>query len=268
MRRTGILRAAKSSKLVSFLAVIGLIVTSILMLGLFNSAPVSPTRTLQSGRNSPKEALTGTLVVQLLTNQNESDRLSNPTNQLLALGGKAMTVTEADNSSNPLATVLVTDATGRVSQELPPRHYVVDLVDETLSIEIPVQVSIGNETKVEVTIYGAAYPLVYSEESGVIPAAGGAQASMFVELRSSSPIANVSEPVLLRVHGAAPGVGYLVNATVIGQQPPSQGAQWLELGTEGMVDPVNATSIVLTTTWTYSSSITVQPIGGYVSQVA
>ncbi len=262
------MRAAKTSKLVSTVAILGLIATSVMMVLILNSATLaSPTLTLQSGSPSPTEGPTGTLTVQLYTNQDERDRLSNLTNRLLALGGEAVTVTQADNSSSPFTKVLVTNRTGGVFQVLPPRHYLVNLAVETLSIKIPVQVSVGNDTRVVVTIRGAAYPLVYSEESGVVPVAGRAQFSMFAELRSPTSIANVSDPVLLKVRVAAPGAGYLVNATVVGQKPPSQGTQWLELVTEGAFSPVDATSIVLTT-WTYSSTITVLPIGLRVSPEA
>ncbi len=252
-------RAAKSSRLVSALAILGLVLTSSLMVLILDSGSLAnPTLPFENGNANANPGPTGTLVVQLLTNQNESDKLSNPANTLFHLGEKAMTVTPEDNSSNPQ--VLITDVSGGVLEQLLPGHYVVRLVDETLSIKIPVQVFVGKETKLKVNIYGSAYPLAYSEESAVLPVVGKAQSNMFVQVRSSAPVANLSERVLLKVRGGAPGVGYLANATVLAQQPPAQGTQWLELGTGSTIDPLNATSIVLTT-WTYSSFITVSPIG-------
>jgi hypothetical protein len=245
----------------SSMAILGLIVLSMLIVLILNSSSlVSPVLPIQGGTQSGAPGPDGTLVVQLLSNQNERDRLSNPTDKLSAIGDKAMIVSQATNSSNPFSQVLVTDAGGAVSQSMSPGPYVVSLMDEALDINIPVQISPGNTTKLMVTIYGAAYPLIYSEESGVRPAAGSPQSNMYVELRSPTPVANVSEPVILKVYGTAPGAGYLVNATVVSRQQPTQGTQWLELGAAVMVDPVNATSIILTT-WTYSSFIEVRPTG-------
>jgi hypothetical protein len=242
---------------------LGLIGTSILLVLFLNSSSLAnPTLPFQNSAPKQVPGPTGTLVVQVHTNQNQSDLLSSPTSQFFPWGEKGMTVTAADNSSAPQ--LLITDTQGGALQELAPGHYFVRLADQTLSIKIPVQIFVGNETKVKLTISGTAYPIVYSEESGVIPAAGKLQSNMFVELRSSAPVANVNDQVLLKVRGGAPGVGYLANATVLAQQPPTQGNEWLELGASTTINPVNATSIVLTT-WTYSSSITVQPIGTYVS---
>jgi hypothetical protein len=256
------LRAAKSTRLTTSLAILGLIGTSVLLVLFLNSSSLAnPTLPFQN--SSPKQVPgpTGTLVVQVHTNQNQTDLLSNPTNKSFALGEKGLTVTAADNSSSPQ--LLITDTQGGALQELAPGHYVVRLADQTLSIKVPVQIFVGNETKVKITISGTAYPIVYSEESG-LPAAGKVYSNMFVELRSSAPVANVNDPVLLKVRGGAPGAGQLANATVLAQQPPTQGNVWLELGVSTTINPVNATSIVLTTS-TYSNSITVQPIGTYVS---
>jgi hypothetical protein len=257
------LRTAKSTRLTSSVAVLGLIGTSVLLVLFLNSSSLAnPTLPFQN--RSPKQVPgpTGTLVVQVHTNQNQTDLLSSPTNKSFALGEKGMTVTAADNSSSPQ--LLITDTQGGALQELAPGRYVVRLADQTLSIKIPVQIFVGNETKVKVTISWTAYPIVYSEESGVLPAAGKVRSNMFVEIQSSAPVANVDDKVLLKVRGGAPGVGYLANATVLAQQPPTQGNEWLELGASATINPVNATSIVLTTS-TYSSSITVRPIGTYVS---
>jgi hypothetical protein len=229
-----------------------------LVLFLNASSLANPTLPFQNNSPTPVPGPTGTLVVQIHTNQNETDMLSNPTSQLFALGQKGLTVTAADNSSNPQT--MITDTKGGSLQELAPGHYVVRLSEQVLSISVPVQIFAGNETKVKLTINVTAYPVVYSEESGVFPAVGKVLSDMFVELQSSASVASVNDLVLLKVRGGAPGVGYLANATVLARQPPTQGIEWLELGASTAIDPVNATSISLTT-WTYSSVVTTQPIG-------
>ena len=253
-----LMRSGKSSRTLSALAILGLILVSILMVLVLNSGSlVNPTLPFSNSSPNNNPGPTGALVVQLRSNQNESDRLSNPTGTLIPLGEKPMVVMSAGNSSTKYVQALITNTSGDVLQELAPGSYIVRIIDQTLVIKIPVQISIGNETKVVVDIRGKAYPLIYSEESGnVIPIAGKAQANMFVELQSSAPVANVSEAVLLKVRGSAPGVGYLANATVLEQQPPTQGNEWLELGASTTINPVNATAIVLTT-WSYSDSVTV-----------
>ncbi|HYR04131.1 MAG TPA: hypothetical protein VEO75_01980 [Nitrososphaerales archaeon] len=253
------MRTAGSTRVSSSLAILGLIGTSILLVLFLNASSLAnPTLPFQNNSPTPVPGPTGTLVVQVHTNQNETDRLSNPTNRSFALGQKGFTVTVADNSSNPQ--IMITDTKGGSLQELAPGRYVVRMSDQTLSIKVPVQIFAGNETKVRLTINGTAYPVVYSEESGVFPAVGKVRSDMFVELQSSTSVASVNDLVLLQVREGAPGVGYLANATVLAQQPPTQGTEWLELGASTTINPVNATSISLTT-WTYSSVVTMQPIG-------
>jgi len=252
-------RAAGSTRGTSALAILGLICTSVLMVLFLNASSIAnPTLPFQNNSPNPVPGPTGTLVVQVYTNQNETDILSNPTNSSFALGQKGMTVTLADNSSNPHT--MITDTRGGSLQELAPGRYVVRLWDQILRISVPVQILAGNETKVRLTIDVTGYPVVYSEESGVVPTVGKVRSDMFVELQSSALVASVDDQVLLKVRGAAPGVGYLSNATVLAQQPPTQGTEWMELGASTAINPVNATSISLTT-WTYSSVVTVDPIG-------
>ena len=252
-------REAESNRATSALAILGLIFTSVLMVLVLNASSLAnPTLPFQNNSPNPVPGPTGTLVVQVHTNQNETDMLSNPTNRSFALGQKGVYVTVADNSSNPQT--MITDTKGGSLQELAPGRYVVRLSDQILSIRVPVQIFAGNETKVKLTINVTAYPVVYSEESGVVPTVGKVRSDMFVELQSSASVASVNDQVLLKVRGGAPGVGYLANATVLAQQPPTQGAEWLELGASTAINPVNATSISLTT-WTYSSVVTIEPIG-------
>jgi len=258
------LRAAKSSKLVSVLAVLALIIVSLFTVFILDSSSLAnPTFPFQGGPSNGNPGPTGTLVVQLHSNQNETDKLGNPTNGSLPLVQWAITVIQA-NTSNPATFAMVTDNLGGSLQEAAAGSYVVSFRVEALSVRIPVQVYVGNETKVQVRVYGSAYSLLYSEESGVIPTAGSAQSDVFVQVNSTGQVANASQPVVLKVHQGTGGTGYLLNATVVSRQAPSQGTQWLELGTTAALDPVNATSIVLTT-WTFSSRVTIGPVGLYVS---
>src|SRR5712664_128190 len=177
------LRTAKSTRLTSSLAILGLIGTSaVLVLFLNASTLANPMLPFQ---NTPPNAVpgpTGTLVVQVHTNQDENDMLSNPTSQpVFAIGEKAMTVTVADNSSSPQ--ILITHTLVGVLQNRAPGRYVLRLADQTLNIKVPVQIFVGNETKVKITVQGTAYPLLYSEESGVLLKGGKAQSNMIVELR-------------------------------------------------------------------------------------
>jgi len=252
------LRAAKSSKLVSALAIMGLIVISLLMvLVLDASSFVNPLAPVGNGSSGLKQGPTGTLVVDLFTNQNETDRILLPMTTLIPLGEWPVTVAQV-NSSQHFS--MITNTQGGSLQQLAAGSYVVSFQDESLKVNIPVQVALGNVTRLEVKVYGTAYPLAYSEESGVLLTAGSPQSAMYVEVRSSTPVANASEPVILKVHGVIQGTGDLIPATVISYEPPSQGTQWLELGTSAPLNPVDASEIYLTT-WTYSQLITTTPIG-------
>ena len=259
------MRPGRSSKLISALAILGLILISTFMVILLNSSLMLTTVPKRStgGTNSSAGA-EGGLLVQLFTNQNESNGLSNPTSQVVPLGNRTLRVSQDINSSKAITSVLVTDFRGVVLAAFPPGPYVVNVKDQTLNMNIPVVISAGNETDLAVTISGVAFPLVYSEESGSLTP-GGVQSSLYVELQSDIPVANVNQPVILDVNGPGPGTGHQVNATVVAGKPPAQGTQWLELGTTGMVDAVDATSIVLTT-WSYTSDIIVLPVGSNVSE--
>ena len=258
------MRTAKSSKLVSALSVLGLILISVFMVFVLDSSMLmNPTIPFQGGTSRGSPGPTGTLVVQLHSNQNETDKLGNPTTGQLPVSQWPITVAQA-NATHPATFALITDNSGGSLQEVAAGNYVVSFKIESLSIKIPVKVSVGNETKVQVRVYGTAYSLLYSEESGIVPTAGSAQSNVFVRVNSTAPVANASEPIVLKIHQGSGWKGYLLNATVISRQASSSGTQWLELGTPSALDPVNATSIVLTT-WTYASLVTVGPTGIYVS---
>jgi hypothetical protein len=249
-------RAARTSRLVSSLAILGLIVASLfIVLTIDSSSLANPVLQFPPGFPIGGRGPMGTLGVRLLSNQNQSERFANPSPPSrgwpFPVAHKVVIVTQAGHSSAGLfSEVLETDSGGFTSTLLSPGRYLVSLRDETLDISIPVEIQNANQTTVFVNMSAAAYPLVYSEESGVLSTAGGGQSNVYAELSTSAPVADVSEPVILEVHGTAPGSGYLVNATVLSRQPPTQGAEWLGLGAAGTIDPVNATSLVLTT-WTY-----------------
>lgn len=258
------MRPARSSRVVSALAILGLIFVSTFTILVLNSGSIpNPTIPFQVSNPNGNSGLTGVLVVQLYTNQDLKDILADPRNGYAGLGEKALTVTPANNSTSP--TALITDSCcGGALQELPAGHYVVRFVDEVLDVKIPVQVFVGNLTKLKVFITEKAYPVVYSEVSGVAFSGGRPISTAFVELNSSAPAASVGRQVLLKVRQGVPGVGYISNATVMAQQPPRRGAQWLELGAQNAIDPVRATAIILST-WTYSNSTTFMPTPAVIS---
>jgi hypothetical protein len=265
LAKGNILRVAKTSRLVSALSILGLIVCSAVIVLILNSSSlVNPTLPFQKGKPNGDTGPTGTLAVQLYSNDNQTEKFAHivkrafPPSPQFFLANKALEVTQATNSSSPLKQSVVTNTHGHVELEEPPGAYVVNLMDESLNISIPVRVFAGNETDVVVDIYGAAYPLNYSEETGVRPSNGIFSSIMYAELRSSAPVANLSEAVILEVHGATPDAGYTVNATVISRESPGNNTQWMQLGALQPINPVNATSMVLTT-WTYRSAVSVTP---------
>jgi len=254
------LRAAKTSKKVSAAAVLGLIVVSTIMAILFNTSlsivEIPHQVTVSGGQGT---SATGVLLVQLVTNENETGAFSEPTNYLSPIASKSFNVTLEGNTSTPFSQVLVTDAARGVAfSVLPPGLYDIKVAERTVVTKIPVSVTAGNTTDVTVTFSEAAYPLAYSEEYGATLTPTGIQSNIFAELQSGTPVANVSEPVILDVHAGFPLKESLVNATVVGGKPPAEGTEWLELQTAGTVDTVNATSVFLTT-WSYSSEALVTP---------
>ena len=134
----------------------------------------------------------------------------------------------------------------------------MSIQDETLNMSIPVKVSAGNQTALGVSVLGKAYPVLYSEESGLVPTASSAQSLMYAEIGSRTSVAASGALVVLMVH-EGPSQGYPVPAAVVSQEQPAHGTQWLNLGASVAVDP-GATSIVLTT-WTYASQVAVGPEG-------
>lgn len=258
------MHASRTSKVVSSVAILGLVVFSMLIVLVLNSSVlVNPTIPIQGGNRGVTQGPMGKLTVTLVSNQDQGNNNKfaslGPVPKLFPIRDKPITVFQGANSSGGFSQMLVTDEFGSVSEQLSPGSYMVNLKDKALDVNIPVRVSAGNETTLIVTVDGTPYQLLFSEESGLQPTPGGAQSDMHAWLFATTPVANVGDGVILEVHGPNSRSGYLLNATVTSLQPPISGSEWLELGVAGTVNPVNATYMVLTT-WTYSSSVSVHPM--------
>jgi hypothetical protein len=258
------LRAARSSRLVSGVAVLALIVVASLSVALIDSHSLADP--LQLNFLRPADAplpKPGTLSVQMFSNQDFSTVVSEPLSDPIAVPDWPMTLTTINSSViavTPLS--FSTDSEGVARVPLLPGLYVLRAPYNTLNIEIPVHISSGNTTSVRLNIVEGAYSLLFSEAADV-----GAEPSVFVELRSSTPVANVSEPVTIQVQYEGSRGGHQVDATVTSQRPPVQGTEWLELAPEGTLDLASAASVLLAT-WNYSSSVTVGPTNPNVPLVA
>lgn len=245
------------------MAIAGLLAISLVMFNEFDTATlVNPMSPISGSPSTPgiSPDFNGTLAVFLFSNQdqNKSDGSAIPTNQSVPLPNWTVTVTQPALSSYgaapPLQYIFTTNAKGLAGGVVTEGAYVVNILDETLNVTIPVAIYVGNETLVQVTVSGAVHPLLYSEESGVLLTPTTAQYGMYVELHASTSVANASESAILNVQRGT--AGYSVNATVLLQEPPTAGTQWLELATPSLVNSVSATSISLTT-WSYASTVKV-----------
>jgi hypothetical protein len=277
------LRTAKTSRLTSVLAILGLITFSVVMVLLLNaSSLVNPILPAQNSNTDNSQGPTGTLMVQLYSNMNQSELTSSPGRGYFEfpIVSKTVTVIQATGSNNSGTSTTTTATTGSSSDDanvhfsenfttnsqgfflqthMAPGSYVVNIGDESLDLNLPVEVVAGNQTTLTVYFSGQKYPLAYSEESQARPTASGPQSDIFVALDSAVPVASVNESVRLEVidPSLASG-GYQVNATVLAaRESSSQATQWLDLGATGAIDPLQATSIAMTT-WTYTSQVTVQ----------
>ena len=250
-------RAARSSRLVSGVAVLALIVVASLSVALIDSHSIADP--LERNLIRPADAplpKPGTLFVQMFSDQDFSTVVSKPLKMQVPLPQWPMTVTTINSSVisvTPLS--LKTDSDGVAHASLLPGLYVLRAPYNTLNIEVPVHISSGNTTSVKLEVSEGAYSLIFSEAADV-----GAEPSVYVEVGSSTPVANVSEQVTLQVQSGGPRGDYRVLATVTSEWPPAQGTDWLELAPEGTLDLASATSVILAT-WSYSSSITVAPTG-------
>jgi hypothetical protein len=248
-------RAARSSRLVSGVAVLALIAVASLSVALIDSHSIADP--LERNFIRPADAplpKPGTLFVQMFSDQDFSTIVSEPLKTSIPLPHWPLTVTTINSSVisvTPLS--LTTDSDGVAHVSLLPGLYVLRAPYNTLNIEIPVHISSGNTTSVKLSVSESVYSLLFSEAADV-----GAEPSVYVEVRSSNPVANVSEPVTLQVQSGGPRGEYRVLATVTSEWAPAQGTDWLELAPEGTLDLASATSVILAT-WSYSSSITVAP---------
>jgi hypothetical protein len=258
------LRAARSSRLVSAVAVVALIVVASLSVALIDSHSIADP--LQRNYIRPADAplpKPGILFVQMFSNQDFRSIAAEPLNTSIPLRQWPMTLTTINSSVISVTPLrLSTDSDGVAHVPLLPGLYVLRAPYNTLNIEIPVHISSGNTTSVQLNVSEGAYSLLFSEAADV-----GAEPSVFVELRSSTPVANVSQPVTLQVQSEGPRSAYRVVATVVSEWPPAQGTEWLELAPVGTLDLASATSVILAT-WTYSSMVTVGPTGLGVSLLA
>jgi len=256
--------AARSSRLVSGVAVVALIVVASLSVALIDSHSIADP--LQRDYIRPADTplpKPGTLSVQMFSNQDFSSIASEPLKTSIPVPEWPMALTTINSSVISVTPLpLSTDQVGVAHVSLLPGLYVLRVPYNTLNIVIPVHISSGNTTSVQLNVLEGAYSLLFSEAADV-----GAEPSLYVELRSSTPVANVSEPVTLQVQYGGSRGGYRVDATVTSQWPPAQGTEWLELAPVGILELASATSVVLAT-WTYSSSVTVGPISPNASLAA
>jgi hypothetical protein len=247
-----------SSLLASGAAVVALIVVASLSVAVIDSHSVADP--LQRDFIRPASAplpKAGTLWVEMYSNQNFSSVVSDPLAAPAPVSSwpmKLITINSSVISEAPIP--LSTDAKGVAFATLLPGEYVLQAPYNTLNIVIPVRIFGGNTTTVKLDVTEGAYSVVYSEASDV-----GAQPSVYVELRSSTPVASASEPVTLQIQNEGAGSGYQVYGTVVSDQPPVQGTQWLGLESRVPVDLAGARSVLLAT-WAYSTSTTVGPTGG------
>lgn len=196
---------------------------------------------------------TGTLAITMISNQDFSSAASEPLITPVPLAKwpiEVVTINSSVISVEPIS--LTTDPEGAAIDTLLPGDYVVEAPYNTLNIQVPVVILSGNTTSVRLDFSEHAYQLLYSEASDV-----GAQPSMYVELRSSTSVANVSEPVSIGTQHGGPA-GNEVYATVVSARPPAQGTQWLDLRSEAEVDLAGAGTVILAT-WSYSSTVAVEP---------
>jgi len=241
--------------LVSAAAILALIVVASLSVALIDSHAIADP--LQRDFIRPADAplpKVGTLLVKMFSNQNFTSVVSEPLRTPAPVPSWPMeliTINSSVISEMPIP--LSTSPDGVAIATLLPGVYVLRAPYNTLDIEIPLQIFGGNTTSVHLNVTEGAYPLLYSEAVDV-----GGRPSVYVELPSSAPVANVSEPVTLQVRNEGPGNGYEVFATVVTEQLPGQGTQWLELEPRVPVDLAGAAKALLAT-WTYSSSVAVRP---------
>jgi hypothetical protein len=241
------------SRIASAAAIIALFVVASLSVAVIDSHSLSDPlqRDLVRPGSAPLPP-TGTLVITMVSNQNFGSAVSPPLPTAIPLPKWPIAVVTINSSVISIEPIsLTTDPEGVAVDTLLPGDYVVEAPYNTLNIQVPVVILSGNTTTVELDMTEHAYSLVYTEASDV-----GAQPSLYVELRSSTSVANVSEPVTIGLQNGGPA-GDEVYATVVSERPPAQGTQWLDLGSTAEVDLAGVGAAILAT-WSYSSTVNVQ----------
>lgn len=260
-------RRKRTPNWVSAASLLGLILVSVLMVLVLDASSIAnPTIPLGSGGPNNKQGPTGTLAVDLFSNANETNRLSLPTNSTYPIGEWPVTATMVSNSSSPTTYALFTDTKGGAVAEVAPGNYTLSFTVESETVVVPVTVQLQNITRAIITVTGADFPIVYSEESTGTLTTAGLQSSMYVEVAASPAVPNATQSVVIKSQDAVAGAGRIAYATVVSQEPTSGGKEWLQLDTQQPFDPVNATSIYLTS-WSYSTFVTITrpPLAGGVS---
>lgn len=238
-------------------ALLALIVVASSSVILIDSSPMSNPLQRQFIRpGSAPLPKTGTLLLNMLSNQNFSSIVSAPYASAVPVIRWPFSIVTVNTSVMSVAPIsMSTNSEGAAVVSLLPGLYLLEAPYNTLSIRIPFTVYSGNTTFVRLTVSERAYPLLYSEAQDV-----GGITSAYVEVRSSSSVAGAGDLATVGAQELVFGISepYQVKASVISDQLPSAGTQWLRLEFAGPFDVSAATSAVLAT-WSYSSSITVTP---------
>lgn len=233
---------AKWSRLASSLTLGALVVcSSLIVLTLNSSTLVSPQVPAGGNGDGPAAPLDGVLRVMLRTNQQGGGPLAAPGTSLYPIPGKAIALVDADNLTAP-AQLLFTDAGGAAEARLAPGQYLVEVEEQTLRMSIPVTIADGNETRLSVAVLGSQYPVNYTEISGTGSSAAAGENTVFLKVRSASPVAKLNDTVVLKVTGGAREEA--ANATVVAAQQYG-GFSWLRVETPGAVNASTASGMAI-----------------------
>jgi len=233
---------ARWSRIASSLTVTALVLASFLVVLVVNSSSlVSPPLAAGGNGSGPGTPQGGILRVTLQTNQ-KGDWFATPGPFTYWVSQKPVVVADITNLASA-AVVLFTNSTGSAETRLSAGSYLVRIDEWTLHLAYPVKVTNGEETRLSVTVTGTQYHVNYSEISatGSSPLAG--QNVVFLQVRSSHPVANVNDTVVLKVMGGATP-GAIANATVI-ESRQSGNISWLQLVTPDKFDAAGASSMAV-----------------------
>ncbi len=198
----------------------------------------------------------GTLLLNMLSNQNFSSIVSAPYASAVPVQRWPIGIVTVNTSVMSVAPIAMsTDSEGAAIVSLLPGLYLLEAPYNTLSIRIPFTIYSGNATSVVLTVSERAYPMLYSEAEDV-----GGVTSAYVEVRSPSSVAGAGELATVGALEVVSGTSqeFQARASVLSEQAPALGTQWLRLEFAGTFDMTAATSVVLAT-WSYASTISVAP---------